>query len=414
MQFLIIFRVALSALRANFGRSLLTILGIVIGIVAIVLVVSLGQSAQGLVLGQIQGIGSNLVIVRPGRQPEGPTDFADTILADSLRERDVAALQRPDNVPGVATIAPAVLVSGAVSYQDRVFRPFAIGWTAEAMVDFFNIYPVEGNYFTTDDIQRRAKVVVLGKRVAKELFGEANAVGEFVRLRGHNLRVVGVLPAVGQIALFNADEIALLPYATAQKDLLSISHYHEVMVRVAADADPRQVADDIRTTLREVHGIDNPAKDDFFVLTQEDIVRRVSTVTRTLTIFLVAIASIALLVGGVGIMNIMLVSVTERTQEIGLRKTLGATNRDILRQFLLEAVLLTGAGGLFGTGLALLLSQGVAYVARYRFGLDWPAAVPLGGVALGVGVATAIGLIFGLYPARRAARLNPIEALRYE
>lgn len=347
------FRTALRALRSNIGRSLLTILGIVIGIVAIVLVVSLGQGARELVLGQIQSIGGNILVVRPGRPPEGPSGFAETILADSIRERDVEALRRSDNAPGVASVNPALLVSGAMTYQDQLYRPMAFGWTAEAMVDFFNIFPAEGDYFTPDDIQRRAKVVVLGSRVRQELFGDSQALGEFVKIRGQSLRVVGVLPPVGQISLFNADELALIPYSTAQKDLLGINHYHELMIRVKDWVDPNEVAEDIRATLRDLHGIDDPKKDDFFVLTQQDIVARVSTVTRTLTIFLVAIASIALVVGGVGIMNIMLVSVIERTREIGLRKAVGATNQDIQRQFLLEAVLLTGSGGVIGTVLAL-------------------------------------------------------------
>lgn len=414
MNTLAIFRTAERALRANFARSLLTILGIVIGIVAIVLVVSLGQGARELVLGQIQSIGGNILVIRPGRQPEGPTDFADTILADSIRDRDIEALLRSDNVPGLATIAPALLVSGTMSYQDEVYRPMTFGWTAQAMIDFFNIFPAQGDYFTEDDIQQRSKVVVLGYRVKQELFGESDAIGEFVKIRGQSLRVVGVLPPVGQISLFNADEVALLPYSTAQKDLLGISHYHEVMVRARDGVDPAEVAEDIRLTLRDLHGITDPKKDDFFVLTQEDIVERVSTVTQALTVFLVAIASIALVVGGVGIMNIMLVSVTERTREIGLRKAMGATNEDIQRQFLMEAVLLTGAGGVIGTTLALLLALAITFVVRTQFGLDWPLTIPVSGVVLGVGVATGIGLAFGLYPARRAAKLDPIEALRYE
>lgn len=408
------FQTALRALSANIGRSLLTILGIVIGIVAIVLVVALGQGAQSLILSQIESIGGNTLIIRPGREPQGPTDAAETILSDSIRERDVAALSNKENVPGLASVDPAILVPGSVSYQSEVFRPTTLGWTAEGPGRFFTIYPDQGEMFSDEDVRSHAKVAVLGWRVKDELFGESDALGEFVRVSGQNFRVVGVFAKIGQIGVFNADELMIVPYTTAQKEVLGINHFHEILARAADGADITQTGDDIRATLRELHGITDPKKDDFFVLSQEDIVKRISTITNALTIFLVAIASIALVVGGVGIMNIMLVSVTERTREIGLRKALGATNSDIQRQFLLESVLLTGSGGVIGTLLAFSLAALVTFIVRTKFGLDWPFAFPLLGVLLGVGVATLIGLIFGIYPARRASRLDPIEALRYE
>lgn len=414
MYFLLTLKTAVVALRTNMGRSLLTILGIVIGIVAIVLVIAMGQAAQNLILSEVQSIGGNTIILRPGRQPEGPADVADTILADSIREREVEALKRPENVPNLASVEPAVLVSGAVTYQDEVFRPIALGWTADGLTDIFELFPEEGTFFTDDDIRQRSKVIVLGHRAKTELFGESDALGEFVKLREQNFRVVGVLPKAGQVAVFNVDDLVLLPYSTAQKDLLGISHFHELILQAEDGADIDQVAEDVRVTLRDLHGITDPSKDDFFVLTQENIADQIETVTQVLTIFLVSIASIALVVGGVGIMNIMLVSVTERTREVGLRKAVGATRKDILQQFLLEAVLLTGVGGLIGTTLALLLSFLVAFIARQQFNIAWPFTLPIGGIVLGVGVSTLIGLIFGLYPARKAAKKSPIEALRYE
>ncbi len=414
MKYLPTIRTAYRALTANLGRSLLTILGIVIGIVSIVLVIALGQGAQDLILGEIEGFGGNLIVVRPGRQPEGPTDFADTILADSIRDRDVEALRQAVNVPGAAEIHPALLVSGTVSYEDRVYRPLSFGWTSDGMVNFFDIFPSEGDFFTEDDIRQRAKVVVIGHTVKEELFGDSDALGEFIRIRDQNFRVIGLFPQSGQTSLFNVDEIVLLPYTTAQKDLLGISHYHEVLVQAADGADPNTVAEDVRATLRDLHGIDDPSKDDFFVLTQQNIADQIGTITTTLTIFLVAIASIALVVGGVGIMNIMLVSVTERTREVGLRKAVGATNQDIMQQFLAEAVILTGAGGILGTVVALLLAYGAAAILRSQFGLPWLVQLPVGAIFLGVGVAVTIGVVFGIYPARKAAKMDPIEALRYE
>lgn len=405
---------AVSALRANRTRSLLTILGIIIGVTAIVLVVALGQGAQGLILNEIEGIGGNIVVIRPGRQPEGPTDIAETILSDSIKQRDVDALEKPTNVPGVASVNPAILVSGSVTHADQLYRPITLGWTANALPDLFSIDTEQGTLISDDDIKRQAKVAVLGYQVKKELFGDSNAVGEFVTIRSIKLRVIGVLPKTGQKSVFNFDELMLIPNTTAQKTILNIDYYHEVILEISPGADPKQVADDARATLRENHGITDPAKDDFFALTQEQIIGTVSTITNVLTIFLVAIASISLAVGGVGIMNIMLVSVTERTNEIGLRIAVGATPRDIMRQFLLESVILTALGGLIGTSIATSLSLLVAIIAQQSFNIPWPFYVPIGAIILGVGTAASIGIVFGIYPARQAAHKDPIEALRHE
>lgn len=402
------------SLRANLGRSLLTILGIVIGIVAIVLVIALGQGARGLILNEVESFGSNMVILRPGRQPEGPADIANTLFGESITNREIDALRRPENVPDVTSIEPAVIVSGSISYQNNIYRPVIFGWTSTGMSDFFHIYPDAGAYFTKEDTKQRAKVAVLGYRVKQELFGDSDAINKTVKIRGHNIRVVGTMPKSGQVSSFNVDELVILPYTTAQKDLMGINHYHEVIIRTKTDVNPEQVADDIRATLRDLHNITDPDKDDFFVLTQEDMVESISTISTILTIFLVAIASISLMVGGVGIMNIMLVSVTERTREIGLRKAVGATNKNIMRQFLLESIILTLSGGTIGTTLAITLSFIITIALRTQYNLDWPLNLPVGAILLGVGMATAIGLIFGIYPARKAALKDPIDALRHE
>jgi len=402
------------SLKTNLGRSLLTILGVVIGIVAVVLVIAMGQGAKLLILNEVESFGSNMVIVRPGRQPEGPADLANTLFGESITDREVKALQRPENVPDIVSVEPAVIVSGSISYQDNVYRPVIFGWTSTGLTDFFNIYPEEGAYFTDEDTRQRAKVVVLGHQVKQELFGDGSAVGKLVKIRGHNIRVTGILPKSGQVSSFNVDEIVILPYTTAQKDLMGINHYHEVIIRTKTDADPELVASDIRSTLRDLHNITDSTKDDFFVVTQEDMIDSISTISTILTVFLVAIASISLMVGGVGIMNIMLVSVTERTHEIGLRKAVGATNKNIMRQFLLESIILTLSGGAIGTTLAIALSFIITIILRNQYNLNWPLRLPLGAILLGVGMATAVGLIFGLYPAHQAAKKDPIEALRYE
>ena len=414
MSLLMLIKESYRSLRSNLGRSLLTVLGIVIGIVAIVLVIALGQGAQQLILNEVESFGSNMVVVRPGRQPEGPADIANMLFGESITNREVKALQQPENVPDIISVEPAVIVSGSISYQNNVYRPIILGWTSTGLTDFFNIYPEEGVSFTDDDIKQRAKVAVLGYKVKQELFGDSNAIGKLVKIRGHNIRVTGIFPKSGQASSFNIDEIVILPYTTAQKDLMGINHYHEVIIRTKTDANPELVASDIRSTLRDLHNITDSTKDDFFVVTQEDMIASISTISTILTIFLVAIASISLMVGGVGIMNIMLVSVTERTPEIGLRKAVGATNKNIMRQFLLESIILTLGGGTIGTTLAIALSSIITIILRNQYNLNWPLRLPLGAILLGVGMATAVGLIFGLYPARQAAKKDPIEALRYE
>lgn len=414
MNFITTAKTSLKALRAHLGRSLLTILGIVIGVVAIVLVVALGQGAQDLILDQVQSIGSNTIIVRPGRQPTGPSDAADTILSDSLKQRDVTALLKTANVPDLESVAPAVLVPGAISYENTLFRGTVLGWTPEALGQVFNVYPDRGTFFSADDVKQAARVIVIGNKVKEELFGDSDALGEFITVKGQKLQIVGILPPKGQVSAFDVDEIALIPYTTAQKTILGIDYFHEFFIRAKSDVNIDVVVEDIKATLRETHNITDPKKDDFFVVTQASVIETVKTVTQTLTIFLVAIASISLMVAGIGIMNIMLVSVTERTQEIGLRKALGATNRNILLQFLIESLILTSTGGIIGTTIAIALAALVSYVAQTYFDIAWPFTLPLGAILLGVGVSSAIGLIFGIYPARKAANKNPIEALRFE
>lgn len=406
--------IAWRGLRANIIRSLLTTLGIIIGVFSIVLVMSLGQGAQSVILNQVQSVGGDTVIVRPGRQPKGPSDFGQTVFADSLKERDITALRKTENVQGVTSITPIVIVPGDVSYRSNIYTPTTLGFSGQAAEALLHITPVEGDYFTDDDVKSQAKVAVIGDKVRKQLFGDEEALGQSIRIKQTSFRVIGILPSSGQLSVLNPDELVLIPYSTAQKQLMGIDYYNEVFVKIADPNQAAVVADEIRTTLREQHSITDPTKDDFFVVTQQNIAASIHTITNVLTLFLSAIAAISLLVGGVGIMNIMLVSVTERTQEIGLRKALGATNRDILQQFLIESLVLTSSGGLIGTVAAISMSWLVSQVATHQFGANWPFQFPLLAVLLGIGTAAGIGLSFGLYPALKAARKDPIEALRYE
>lgn len=407
-------KIAFTSLTVNKSRAFLTILGIVIGITAIMLIMSIGDGAENLILGQIQGMGSDMVVIRPGQEPKGPSDIGSTLFADSLKTSDVRLLQRKENVPHLAIIAPAVIVPGSVSYKNETYRPTTFGWSAEFMREIFNVYPSEGALFTQTDIDAKASVAVIGAKVKKELFGLSSPIGENIRIKNKNFRVVGVLESKGQVSFFNMDDMVVLPYTSAQTYLLGIDYYHEVMVKVDGSEFVKDTISDIERTLRSAHGITDPGKDDFFVVSQEAALKQISTILNALTIFLTSVVAISLVVGGVGVMNIMLVSVTERTREIGLRKALGATEKDIRNQFLFEAIILTGMGGIIGVVFGVILSFLASIILTNYAALDWKFAFPVSAALLGIGVSASVGLIFGIYPARRAASLNPIEALRYE
>ncbi len=405
-------KTALNGLKVNKSRSLLTILGIVIGITAIIMIMSLGKGAEELILGEIRGMGGQTIAINPGRQPSGPTGILE-MFTDSLTEKDVEALQNPANVPGIKDIMPQVVLVAPIIFENESERTTIVGGTG-IFTDILGVYPEKGSIFTEDDIRQNASVVVLGDDVREKLFGDSDAVGQKVRIKDRNFRVIGVFPKSGTVAFFNLDEMALVPYSTAQKYLLGIDYFHEIDVRAENERIVPQVVRDIELTLRELHNIDDPDKDDFYVTTQADAMEMVSTVTGVLTLLLTAVAAISLVVGGIGIMNIMLVSVSERTREIGLRKAIGATYKDILTQFLLESVLLTAFGGLIGVFFGGVLSFLVALGLSKFANLNWDFVFPISSAVLGVGVAGAVGLFFGIFPARQAAKKSPIEALRYE
>ncbi len=405
-------KTALRGLSAQKSRSLLTILGIIIGITAVILIMSLGSGAQALILSQIQGLGSNTVVVFPGREPTGPSDFAQ-LFSDSLKERDFLALKKKGAVPTLKAIMPLVFGADAAVYAGETYRLTIYGGT-KLFQEIFDLRVESGSFFEENDVKGANSVVVIGAKVKKELFGDREAIGEKIKIKNRNYVVVGVLPATGQLSFFNFDDAVLVPYSVAQRYILGIKYFHRLLIEADAQENIKRTVADVEGVLRSMHGITDPKKDDFHVDTQADLAETLKTVTDVLTIFLSAVAAISLVVGGIGIMNIMLVSVTERTREIGLRKALGATDQNILWQFLLEAVILTASGGVVGIALGLLFSFSASVVLTRAVGIDWVYTFPVTAVLLGLGVATAVGLIFGLYPARKASLKSPIEALRYE
>lgn len=412
MKFKNLFKTAISGLSTNKSRSFLTILGIAIGITAIILITSVGQGAQGLILNQIQGLGSKAIIIMPGREPKSPMDMAQ-IFNDSLKEKDLGELKKKTNVPHLAEIMPILFGAETAVYQNETYGLTLFG-ASEMMAKIWDVYPQQGIFFNESDIKNRADVVIIGTKVKKELFGNNEAIGQRIKIKNRNFRVIGIFPQKGQSSFVNFDEAAIIPYTTAQQYIFGTKYYHRVIVQVDSEENINQTVRDIKITLRNSHGISDPTKDDFWIETSADLVQRIGIITNVFTLFLVIVAAISLIVGGIGIMNIMLVSVLERTHEIGLRKAVGAIDQDILSQFLLEAIIMTVTGGIAGILLGAGSSYLFAIVLSKIAALGWTFNFPWLAALLGLSVSTFIGLIFGIYPARKAALKSPIEALRYE
>lgn len=405
-------KTALSGILLHKKRSLLTILGIIIGISSIMVIMGIGQSANDLVIGEIQAIGSNTLVLVPGKEPSGPSDFA-SFLQDSIKEKDIEALKNKNNVPGLKDLSPHVFVVGNIHYGNEAANATVIG-SADIVADILGVQPDVGVFFSQDSISLKESVIVIGKNIREELFGSQNPIGQKVKVKNRNFRVIGLLPDSGASVFANVDDLAFIPYTTAQLYLTGTDHFNEVIIRVEDDANIDRTVRDIEATMREQHDIDNPEDDDFRVQSQEDIIETVGIVTDILTAVLSAVAAISLVVGGIGIMNMMLVTVTERTKEVGLRKAVGAKEEDILQQFLWESILLTGVGGVIGILLGLIFSYIIAVILTVAVGVSWDFSVPVVAVILGIGSSVLVGVVFGIYPARKAARKNPIEALRYE
>jgi ABC-type antimicrobial peptide transport system permease subunit len=278
-----------------------------------------------------------------------------------------------------------------------------------------NVQLGEGELFGQTEINTRAAVAIIGPEVKSELFGEdVSAVGKYLRIGDKSFRVIGVLPKKGSSGLFNIDKLVIIPYTTAQEYLLGINYYNEVIIRVNSPEVVQRSVGDITATIRELHRISGLKKDDFYIETSQGVIEQISTILSALTAFLTAVVAISLLVGGIGVMNVMLVSVTERTKEIGLRMAVGATPPDILKQFLIEAMMLTGVGGAIGIAIATILGYLASIVLTHVLSVDWNYVFPWSGAVSGLGLSVFVGLVFGLYPARKASKMNPIEALRYE
>jgi len=404
-------KTAFAGLVVHKSRSVLTILGIVIGITSITIVMSVGEGAQSYILGEIHRFGPNNVFILPGKFPTGPTSGMGSLLNDSLKLEDIKDLELKNNVPQAVKVVPFVFGSVPVSFENELQRMMVMGSVPQSQ-EIFNLEVERGRYFDQFDLDSHARVAVIGSTIAEDYFGTIDPLRHKLKIKGFNFEVVGVLASKGQGSFINYNKSVLTPYTSIQTDVLGIKYFQRVAVEAESEEAIPAVIEDIKRVLRDNHNISDPDKDDFTIQTQEDIAQRVGTITGILTVLLASVAAISLIVGGVGIMNIMFVSVTERTKEIGLRKALGATNRNILAQFLVEAAVLTISGGIVGIAAGVVLTYG-ATVAVQRFAeINFPFSFSVNGMILGIVVSTSIGLIFGIFPARHAAQKQPVEALR--
>jgi putative ABC transport system permease protein len=410
MTLLATLRVALAALRRNKLRSSLTMLGIVIGVAAVIAMVGVGSGAQARVEDQIKSLGSNLIIVLSGNFT-GAGARMGAGSQPSISEDDAYALQR--EVPTVEASAPQLRGSGQVVFGNSNWQSAVLGISPEYFVAR-NWQVVSGRPIEQSDVDASAKVVLLGQTVARSLFGEADPVGETVRVRRVPHVVIGVLDRKGQSMVGqDQDDVVLIPISTARKRVLGGQQVksrsvQSITVKVRDGEDVAAAEQEMRDLLRQRHRLQPNQEDDFFLRNLAEVLAAQEASSRVLALLLAAIASVSLVVGGIGIMNIMLVSVTERTREIGLRMAVGARGRDILLQFLVEAVTLALIGGLVGIALGIAASLAVGQFAGWRTEIQ-PAAI-----VLAFGFAGAIGVFFGFYPAQKASRLAPIDALRHE
>jgi putative ABC transport system permease protein len=398
--------IAIKALRRNALRTALTALGMIIGVAAVIVMTALGSGARNSIETQIQSAGANVITVNAGADRFGPVRGG-AGGASTLVEEDVAAIRA--EVPGVRYISPGVNTRAQVVSAVGNWNTTIQGVSPE--YQDIRAWPVQvGSYFTEQDVLRSNKVVVIGSRTRDEIFGAgADPVGALVRINNEPFRVIGVLTSKGQGAFGqDQDDVVLAPYTTVMRRLVGNDSLRDITISAEDGYGMESITTNIEGLLRARHNIPPGGADDFSVRTLEEIAHVLTATTNTMTYLLASIAAVSLLVGGIGLMNIMLVSVTERTRELGLRLSVGARDTDVLLQFLAEAVVLSLAGGAIGVGAGFGASYALSEL------MQWTSLVELRSVLLSFGCAAAIGIFFGFYPARKAAALDPIDALRYE
>ncbi|MFA6594021.1 MAG: ABC transporter permease [Candidatus Buchananbacteria bacterium] len=407
--------IALKSLQNNKTRTALTVIGIIIGIAAVIIVMSAGEGLKGEILGQLEAFGSKIIQIEvkvptTGKNSaQNATTMAQGVAVTTMTMDDAEAIGK---LPNIEAYYPMIMDQEVVSFQDQQKSVNLIG-TLPAYVEMGKTKVKTGRFFTLDENNELARVVVLGSKLSAKLFGNQNPIGQDIKIGRNKFRVVGVMDEAGATFGFDFDQLAYVPVKTLQKIVMGIDYIQTITANIIDTGKEDQTADDIVYLLRTRHEIDDPKYDDFSVTTMTEARDMINTIFNGITLLLIAIAGISLLVGGVGIMNIMYVSVSERTFEIGLRKAVGAKKGQILWQFLYEAVIITLLGGALG----IIAGIGASYLISFAAGLlgySWQFILPPQSIAIAFGFCGAVGLIFGYYPARQAANMNPIAALRHE
>ena len=407
MNVINLFKIALRAIAANKLRSFLTMLGIIIGVASVIAMLAIGQGSKQSIQANIAEMGSNMIMIRPG-QDKGPGGArGDASEMQSLKLKDYETLC--EQAKYLAAISPSVSASGQFIYGNNNTPSTVYGISPDYM-EIRRLQVEDGEMFTEDDIKTSAKVCLIGKTVADNLFPDGqDPVGRVIRYKSIPLRVIGVIKAKGYNSFgMDQDDMVLAPYTTVMKRILSITYLQGINASALTEDMTDQAIDDISELLRQNHKIKEGDEDDFTIRSQQEMMQMMNSTSDTMTILLLVVACISLVVGGIGIMNIMYVSVTERTKEIGLRMSVGARGIDILNQFLIESVLLSVTGGLIGVLVGVGVALGINVFAH------WPIQIQPWSVLLSFAVCSATGIFFGWYPAKKAASLDPIEALRYE
>ncbi len=423
MNFLSTIKMTIRNLLARKGRSVLTMLGIIIGVAGVIIIISLGAGAQSLVLGQVNKLGSNLLSIQPGQSdPKGPPAQVFGIVITTLVNSDAEALRSPTNVPHAVAVNAMVRGTATVAWQNKSVDTNFVG-TDSGYSGVMNFTMREGQFMAGNDADGGANVVVLGSTVASELFDGTGVdpIGQVIKVRnasqtepgGVPLRVVGVVSPRGTVFFQDMDDQLFLPLTIGQEQLLGVHHLQAINLKVDSADDVSQTIDDVTRVMTQMHHIQSADNIDFTVRSTDTAVSLLKTITDALSLFLTSMAAIALLVGGIGILNIMLVTVAERTREIGLRKAVGATSGNIMKQFLLEAGTLTSLGGAIGIIVGVIISFLMAILMQH-LGYDWAFVISPWSIISAVSVSILTGVVFGLYPSFKAAKLDPIEALRYE
>ena len=399
------FRIALHALLGHPVRTALSLVGIIIGVAAVILMVAVGEGAQGEVLKKIQGIGTNLIIVSAGQVKTVGGRSRQVSIVTTLTQRDAMAIA--SEISGIGQVAPAQGKRLPLKYETQSYTTQVVGTTSN-LPDIKNISLARGRFFSEEEDRLMARVAVLGPTPVKNLFGKTNPVGEMVRIKNVAFEVIGVTKEKGMVAGQDEDDQVFIPLNTAMKRLMNVTYLSQIYLQARSTADMKPSERDIKGLLRERHRLKEDKADDFTIQNQLDILEAERETTESFTLLIGSIAGVSLLVGGVGILAVMLILVRERTNEIGVRRAVGARRKDILLQFMMEATALSIGGGVAGILIGLLGS----FVVRYA--TKWPVALSVAPVLISFGFSFVVGFFFGVYPARKASRLDPIEALRAE